>query len=92
VRLSIFLPLCLLLAATGCQREDTATTPVEPEPTAPQAQSDGIQMITPSPTPLAPVAGAESVQGGGSAAGQIMKDRARNVGGGSSLDQMGGGE
>lgn len=42
--------------------------------------------------PMTPVAGAEGVQGGGSAAGQVLKDRARGLAGQSpsSINQMSG--
>jgi hypothetical protein len=71
----------------GCAQEVAAdATPTEET----VANSDGITQITPSPTPMAPVVGTESLQGGGGGGvGQAAKDRARGLGGAapSSLSQ-----
>ncbi|MCB8932025.1 MAG: hypothetical protein M9921_01755 [Fimbriimonadaceae bacterium] len=84
---TLLLPLALALLV-GCgpaPEEPPAPTPAQTQ----AAGSDpGITPMTPTPMPNAPVAGSESLQGGGSAVGQIAKDRARSLGGGSSLDQM----
>lgn len=86
------LALFALLAALacGCNKPAEEPAPVD-EPTAqaaPAGGSGGITPMTPTPLPFAPVAGTENLQGGGSAAGQILKEKAKGVGGSSSLDQM----
>lgn len=88
----------------GCDKKpEPEAPPADPAATAtPTAsgagQGGGTGGITPmagvGAGPMTPVSGAESVQGGGSAAGQVMKDKAKNLAGQSpsSLNQMGGDE
>ena len=87
------LALLTLLAALsmGCNKPAEEPTPPTPAATAQAGQAGGgggIAPMTSTPIPNAPIAGTDSVQGGGSAVGQSAKDRARSGGGGSSLDQM----
>src|SRR5687768_7747760 len=64
----------------GCRRGEE-TTPVVTEQNAAgnQTPPGGISPMTTTPIPNAPVAGAESLQGGGSGVGNVMKDRARDI-------------
>lgn len=89
------------LIASGCDKKPEEETPAaDPAATAattsPPAQQGGTGGVTPmagvGAGPMTPVSGAESVQGGGSAAGQVLKDKAKGLGGTapSSIDQMGG--
>lgn len=77
--------------AIGCDKpKDESTEPAQ-TPTAEASQPSGgggIAPMTTAPIPNAPISGSESVQGGGSAVGQVAKDRAKSLGGGSSIDQM----
>lgn len=86
----LFLLSALALGIAGCN-QPADEPPAAPAPEQTQAAGSGagdITPMTPTPMPNAPVAGGENLQGGGSAVGQIAKDRARSLGGGSSLDQM----
>lgn len=61
-------------------------------PGAPGSPSGGgnIAPMTTAPVGIAPIAGSENLQGGGSGVGQAMKDRAKRTASGpsSSLDQQ----
>jgi hypothetical protein len=54
----------------------------------PKVADGGVTPMTTAPVGIAPVSGSESVAGGGSATGQLMKDKAKQVGGSSSVNQM----
>lgn len=87
--LALFAILATLAAGCNKPAADEAAAPAAGNAQAQAAGSgDGITPMTPTPLPIAPVAGSESLQGGGSGVGQVAKDRARTLGGGSSLDQM----
>lgn len=90
--------LCALLlvgcCVIGCKKNEPAPeTPVStvgPAPGPPGA-SGGIAPMTMAPMAIAPVSGTESLQGGGSGVGGVMKERARDIaatGGASSVNQM----
>lgn len=76
---SLILP-GIALFLVGCQ---PAEKPADPTPatTSSAAPSGGGGGIAPmaTPVPNAPVTGTESLQGGGSAAGTIAKDRAKGA-------------
>lgn len=76
----------------GCDKPSDETPEAAAAPAAqaspPAADGAGIAPMTTAPIPNAPISGSESVQGGGSGVGQVAKDRAKSLGGGSSLDQM----
>ena len=78
--------------ALGCNKPEDAPPTDAPAPVAETAQGGGngggIAPMTTAPIPNAPISGSESVQGGGSAVGHVAKDRAKTLGGGSSIDQM----
>lgn len=84
----------------GCEKkpvDEPAASDATVTPAAnPAAETGGTGGVTPmagvGAGPMTPVAGAESVQGGGSAAGQVLKDKAKGVAGSSpsSLNQMEG--
>lgn len=79
----------VLLASLGCKEIPKPGAVAEGDSSEPVAESGGVTPMTSAPLATAPVSGAESVQGsGGSAAGQIMKDKARSVGGSSSVSQL----
>ena len=74
----------LVVFVAGCQPAEQpaeSATPAEPAATSSAAPSDSGGGIAPmaTPVPNAPVTGTESLQGGGSAAGTIAKDRAKGV-------------
>lgn len=86
-------PLC------GCQQEATVepATAAQSEPQAAPAgggQGGGVAPLSPAAGGLSPVVGTESMQGGGSAAGTVLKGKAKEVAGQapSSLDQLDSGD
>jgi hypothetical protein len=88
----------VLLALAGCNEapEDPAAAgPTSAQAAAPPEAGGGSGTIAPmggvGAGPMTPVAGSESLQGGGSAAGQVMKDKAKGLANQapSSLNQMG---
>lgn len=88
------------IALAGCRKSDPPPTTVPevdntPLPSSaqasPNAGSGGVQIGPGFVGGATPVTGNESLQGGGSGVGQVMKERARGIGNApSSLDQMGG--
>lgn len=84
--------LLLVLSAgiilTACTKEPEA--PVQPETTPPETvtktaparpdSSGDIGIITGGAGGMAPVTGAEGIQGGGSGVGQAAKERAKRIG------------
>ncbi|HVL38425.1 MAG TPA: hypothetical protein VM328_03440 [Fimbriimonadaceae bacterium] len=100
MKLSLTALMGVVLAATiGCRKSELPPEPPKVEETPvvenpPAASGGGIQIHGGGAGPMAPVTGTESLQGsGGSAGGQVLKDRARGIGSSpSSLDQYGGGE
>lgn len=82
--------LLAVLATAGCQKAaapaaEPAPTPAPVANTAPQG-GGGTTIRQYTPTNLGgitPVEGGESIEGGGSAAGSILKDRARHLPGAS---------
>ena len=99
---TVLLVALVSLISLGCEKKpmgepvpaDGGATPAASA--APEAGGTGgvTPMAGVGAGPMTPVAGAESVQGGGSAAGQVLKDKAKDVAGTapSSLNQMGGDE
>lgn len=67
--------LCL-----GCREETPPGDPQADPPPVTQSDPGGVQPITPSAGPVAPVTGGESVTGSGSGVGQAAKDKARGIG------------
>lgn len=73
------------LFALGCapkQEQAAGSEPASP-PAAAKApasgEGQGVAPMTMTPGGIAPVSGSESVEGAGSAGGQVMKDRARDL-------------
>ncbi|MBI5708178.1 MAG: hypothetical protein HZC36_14445 [Armatimonadetes bacterium] len=86
------------LALAGCGGGDDTPkpTPNNPNPEKPKTASaaqpggqESVQVISPAAGAMSPVTGTDSVQGGGSGVGNVMKDRARGIAGDapSSLNQ-----
>ena len=77
----------------GCSQP---TTPAETKPAAqnttpnnaPPESGGGAQIHGAGAGSVAPVTGTENLQGGGGGVNQSAKERAKSVGGGSSLDQL----
>lgn len=72
--------LCLAALLVGCQSAEKPAEPAAPTTTSSTEPAGGggvAPMAT--PVPNAPVTGTESLQGGGSAAGTIAKDRAKGA-------------
>ena len=68
-----------LLGLSGCKKDDAeaaTATPTNPKQDGPP----GIAPLTTAPIAGAPISGAESVAGGGSGVGQVMKERAKGIG------------
>lgn len=95
--------LCFALGAlfvgaglVGCSKgadANQAANPGGPARNAPPGAPGGggsIAPMTTAPVGIAPVAGSETLQGGGSGVGQAMKDRAKRTASGpsSSVDQQ----
>lgn len=77
---SLILP-GIALFLVGCQPVDKPAEPIEPSSATSSSAPSGGGDIAPmaTPVPNAPVTGTESLQGGGSAAGTIAKDRAKGA-------------
>ncbi|HRF60056.1 MAG TPA: hypothetical protein PLH94_09105 [Fimbriimonadaceae bacterium] len=90
----LFWLIALVTLLAGCQNakgEDANAVP--PKDASPQAESKGsgsggVAPTNPAAGGLSPVTGSESVTGSGSGVGQAAKDKARQVGGGTSADKM----
>lgn len=83
------------IAIAGCQKsEQTADSSVAPPSNEAGASPRGgadesITPMTTTPAGVAPVGGTDSVAGGGSNQGQMIKDRAKGVGQNpTSVDQL----
>ena len=93
---AIVLGIAVLVFVSGCKNPDEAK-PDSPS-TASTTPNTGGGDIAPmgglGAGPMTPVAGSESLQGGGSAAGSVLKERAKGVAAQSpsSLNQAGGDE
>lgn len=74
-----------LLGLSGCQKAEAPAAVSTPSPVAttpPPAPNNGNTVRQYTPTNLGgitPVQGGESLEGGGSAAGNVLKDRARHL-------------
>lgn len=77
---ALLLILILALSSGGCRKKADETEAVGAAPGANKG-SEGINPMTSAPLPIAPVTGAETVQGAGGGVGDVMKDRARQVAG-----------
>lgn len=101
----LVLAILLGMMAVGCASNQDSSSHVDEgmDPSnASQPGNGGSGAGSGGPAPMAgvgaggmtPMTGTDSVQGGGSAAGQVAKDRAREIAGSSpsSINQMGGEE
>lgn len=86
----------LVLSGCGSGSDTPKPTPNNPNPEKPKTASaaqpggqESVQVISPAAGGMSPVTGTDSVQGGGSGVGNVMKDRARGIAGNSpsSLNQ-----
>ena len=93
----IALTMMGLALICGCKDPGEAT-PDNPSSASSASSAEGGGDIAPmgglGAGPMTPVSGSESLQGGGSAAGSVLKDRAKGVAAQSpsSLNQAGGDE
>lgn len=76
--------LALLVLLCGCTErpEPLAEPPSEPqtaEAPAPAGGGDGLAIVGPETGGIAPVVGGDSVSGGGSNVGNVMKERAKGI-------------
>lgn len=90
--LSILGLAAVALLALGCSQPTTPTQEPAAQNTtpnnAPPESGGGVQIHGAGAGSVAPVTGTENLQGGGGGVNQAAKDKARSVGGGSSLDQL----
>jgi hypothetical protein len=81
-----------LVALLGCGTKPTTEAKESPstEPTAQTGGSEGsgVAPTNPAVGGISPVTGSDGVAGGGSGVGQAAKDKAKQVGGGTSADRM----
>ena len=94
---AIVLSLAVFVLVCGCKSPSDAT-PDSPSTASSTPSAGGGGDIAPmgglGAGPMTPVSGSESLQGGGSAAGSVLKERAKGVAAQppSSLNQAGGDE
>lgn len=88
------LSACLAIGCTpspGADKAGESAANPTPAGNAPAGDSNGVQVMPSAAGGMAPVTGAQNIQGdGGFGVGSAAKDMARNkaAGGGSSLDQL----
>ncbi len=81
---AVLLALLAGVLLVGCAPKEDAPAADAPQTktetvNAPQS-GDGVRPMTPTPTPIAPVAGGENLQGSSAGGvGQAAKDQARNA-------------
>lgn len=88
----IWIAAVLTLAGCNAKPSDEAQDAPSANPTAqPETASGsgtGVNPTNPAVGGVSPVTGSEGVAGSGSGVGQAAKDKAKQVGGGSTVDRM----